>query len=224
MEIELTVELLHFAEHKIVSNLPMMKSKCIVIAILFHLFLSPALRADDFAKAFEALEKGDYKTASFYLSFFASNGDSVAQYNMGLLYRDGLGVEKNPKVALSWLYLAAQQRHMLSNFAIAKLLETYPYLANRKKGRLHFLKEAAFLGHAIAPLEIGNFYYLRQETDFDLVRAMVWWIVSSERNAPGSVEMISSVSPLLDHSQMNQVTLKLADCDSKTYRNCLDNF
>ena len=90
----------------------MMRSKCIVIAVLFYLFSSLALKADDYAKAFEALERGDYEMATYYLSFFASNGDRVAQYNMGILYRDGLGVEKNPKVALSWLYLAAQQRHM----------------------------------------------------------------------------------------------------------------
>lgn len=202
----------------------MIRSKCIVITVLLYLFSGLALRADDYAKAFEALEIGDYGTATYYLSFFASNGDSVAQYNMGILYRDGLGVEKNPKVALSWLYLAAQQSHMLSNFAIAKLIETHPHLADRKKGGLHFLKEAAFLGHAIAPLEIGNFYYSRQETDFDLVRAMVGWIVSSERNAPGAVEMITSVSPLLNHVQMDQVTVKLADCDNKSYRDCLDNF
>ena len=62
---------------------------------------------DDYAKAFEALETGDYKTARFHLSLFANCGDSVAQYNMGILYRDGLGVEKNPQVALSWFYLAA---------------------------------------------------------------------------------------------------------------------
>ena len=194
------------------------------VDILFYLFSSLALKADDYAKAFEALETGNYETAAYYLSFFASNGDSVAQYNMAILYRDGLGVEKNPKVALSWLYLAAQQRHMLSNFAIAKLMETHPHLADKKKGRLHFLKEAAFLGHATAPLEIGNFYYLRQETEYDLVRAMVWWTLSYDRNAPGAVEMIASVSPLLDSSQMDQVSVKLADCDNKTYRDCLDNF
>ena len=133
-------------------------------------------------------------------------------------------VLKKSQSRSSWLYLAAQQRHMLSNFAIAKLMETHPHLADRKKGRLHFLKEAAFLGHAIAPLEIGNFYYSRQETDFDLVRAMVWWIVSSDRDAPGAVEMISSVSPLLNRVQMDQVTVKLADCDNKSYRDCLGNF
>ena len=114
---------------------------------------------------------------------------------------------------------------MLSNFAIAKLTEKHTDLAERKKGRLHFLREAAFLGHAIAPLEIGNFYYLRQETDYDLVRAMVWWILSSDRNAPGVDAMIASVSPLLSLKlSNNQVSAKLADCDNKTYRDCLGRF
>ena len=121
-----------------------MKLKCIAIAILFYLFSSLALKADDYAKAFEALERGDYETASFYQSFFASNEDSVAQYNMGLLYRDGLGVEKNLKVALSWFYLAAQQCHMSSNFAIAKLIEKHTYLATRKKGDYIFLRRPLF--------------------------------------------------------------------------------
>ena len=113
---------------------------------------------------------------------------------------------------------------MLSNFAIAKLIEKYKYLADRTKGRLHFRKEAAFLGHAIAPLEIGNFYYMRRKTDYDLVTAMVRWIVSSDRNAPGAVDMIASISPSLDRSQMDQVSVKLADCDNKTYRDCLSDF
>ena len=91
----------------------MLRLKCIATVILIYLFSNFALKADDYAKAFDALERADYETASFCRSFFVSNGDSVAQYNMALLYRDVLVVEKNPKVALSWFYLAAQQRHML---------------------------------------------------------------------------------------------------------------
>ena len=211
-------------QNRIVGNSVMRTATCFVIVILFYFCSSLSLKAGDYEKAFEALEKGDYKTAAFYLSFFASNGDTVAQYNMGLLYRDGLGVEKNPTVALSWFYLAAQQQHMLSNYAIAKLMDRHKNLTDKKGRKLHFLKEAAFLGHAIAPLEIGNFYYLRQETPYDLVRAMVWWILSSDRNAPGAVETISSISPKLNQNQMQQVSIKLADCDNQTYRECLADF
>ena len=58
----------------------MRRNSCFVVS-----FSSLALKADDYAKAFEALESGDYETATYYLSFFASNGDSVSQYNMGIL-------------------------------------------------------------------------------------------------------------------------------------------
>ena len=36
--------------------------------------------------------------------------------------------------------------------------------------------------------------------------------------------MIASVSPLLSPTQMDQVSAKLADCDNKTYRDCLEDF
>ena len=54
---------------KKVGNVAMLRLRCIAIVILFYLFSNLALKADDYAKAFEALERGDYETASFYLSF-----------------------------------------------------------------------------------------------------------------------------------------------------------
>ena len=121
----------------------MMRSKCIVIGVLLYFFSSHALKADDYTKAFEALERGDYKTATYYLSFFASNGDSVAQYNMGILYRDGLGVEKIPK-SLSHGYTSRLSNVICCQTSRLQEADGDPHLADRKKGRLHFLKEAAF--------------------------------------------------------------------------------
>jgi TPR repeat protein len=138
----------------------MIKINFLLLTGLFYFFASISLNAGDYEKAFEALKEEKYEEASYYLSYFASNGDSVAQYNMGLLYRDGLGVEKNIEVALSWLNLAAQQKHMLANFAVAKILEKNRNLGSRDADQLNYLKEAAFSGHAIAPLEIGNYLLL----------------------------------------------------------------
>ena len=51
---------------KILGKLAMMRLKCILIAIFFYFSSSLALKADDYAKAFEALERGDYETATFF--------------------------------------------------------------------------------------------------------------------------------------------------------------
>ncbi len=201
-----------------------MKSKLFLLTIIVHFFSSLSVDASDYKKGFEALEKEKYEEAIYYLSFFASNGDSVAQYNMGILYRDGLGVEVNSQVALAWFNLAAQQRHTLANFAIAKLLQKNADLHSTELDPLYYLKEASFLGHAIAPLEVGNFYYSRQDSPHDLVRAIVWWMLSLERNAPGASENISEISSSLDENQMDAISVKLAECDSQTLRKCLTNF
>ena len=65
-----------------------------LVTVIIYFFSNVCLEASDYKKGFEALEEEKYEEAIYYLSFFASNGDSVAQYNMGILYRDGLGVEK----------------------------------------------------------------------------------------------------------------------------------
>ena len=193
-------------------------------ALIFVCFLPPASNASDYEIAFAALEKKDFKKAAYYLSYFASNGDDVAQYNMGILYRDGLGVKKNNKVALSWFLLSAEQDHMLANYAVAKLIENTEDLNPLGRNAIDYYKEAAFLGHAIAPLEIGNFYFSRKQVPKDLVRAFIWWSLSFERGAPNVYDNISRITPKLNKNQMDLIVLKLAECDSSTLRTCLANF
>ncbi|MBR6902145.1 MAG: sel1 repeat family protein, partial [Synergistaceae bacterium] len=41
----------------------------------------------------------------------ADNGDAIAQYNIGSLYENGLGVKKNYKKAIEWYEKAAAQGH-----------------------------------------------------------------------------------------------------------------
>ena len=192
--------------------------------LIFVCLLPLTSSASDYERAFAALERKDFKKAAYYLSYFASNGDDVAQYNMGILYRDDLGVEKNNKVALSWFLLSAEQNHMLANYAIAKLIEDKEGLYQFERDAIDFYKEAAFLGHAIAPLEIGNFYFSRKQVPEDLVRAFIWWSLSFERGAPNVYENISRITPTLSKSQMDSIVLKLAECDNSTLRVCLANF
>ena len=40
---------------------------------------------------------------------FASQGNAAAQYNLGLMYRNGEGVPKDDAEAVKWYHLAADQ-------------------------------------------------------------------------------------------------------------------
>ncbi|MGA8496007.1 MAG: tetratricopeptide repeat protein, partial [Xanthobacteraceae bacterium] len=63
--------------------------------------------ADRMAEAYEASRRGDYARALEIWGPLAHAGVARAQNNVGACFTEGLGVERDPKLALQWLSLAA---------------------------------------------------------------------------------------------------------------------
>ena len=63
----------------------------------------------DFQKGVDAYDKGDYATALKEFMPLAEQGDASAQYNLGQIYRQGLGVPEDYKTAEKWYILSAEQ-------------------------------------------------------------------------------------------------------------------
>ena len=45
-------------------------------------------------------------------------GDDKAQYNLGIMYKKGLGVLVDEYEAFSWFFLSANQGNILANYAL----------------------------------------------------------------------------------------------------------
>jgi len=60
---------------------------------------------------YTALQRGDFRVAGARFLPLAEKGDARAQYNLGLLYSSGLGVEQDYQAALKWHRMAAAQGH-----------------------------------------------------------------------------------------------------------------
>ena len=78
------------------------------VLLLTLLLGTPAFSAD-FQKGVTAAQSGDYATALRELTPLAKQGDADAQYNLGLMYRNGQGVPQDYKTAVKWYRLAAEQ-------------------------------------------------------------------------------------------------------------------
>ena len=63
----------------------------------------------DFQAGWAAYEKGDYQAALHEWTPLAEQGDKEAQFNLGLIYEHGKGVEQDYKTAAQWYRLAANQ-------------------------------------------------------------------------------------------------------------------
>ena len=179
------------------------------------------VRADTYSRGFQALEKRDYKTALYYLSLFAANGDAKANYNLGIMYRDGLGVKKDDVQSLIHFIEAAESRHILGNYAVG-----LAFLQGRGSNvdvetALYYLKEATLLGHALSPVEMGRIYFEGGLTERDVVAAHFWWSVARDRNAPVAKESLNSLNQQMTEAQKEQAALQQQRCRTQTLRKCL---
>ncbi len=84
------------------------------------LFSSPAL-ADNSGQCLQLFYMKQYARALNFCTLAAKEGDSHAQYALGLIYSDGLGTAKNRAEAIKWLRAAADQSYAAAHYRLEKL-------------------------------------------------------------------------------------------------------
>src|SRR5687768_10835564 len=82
---------------------PAMRARLAIMIAMVALFGAAAAVAASSDDAFTAFAKGDYKTASKLMVPLADAGDVRAQYNLGTMYNNALGVRQDYKEAAKWL-------------------------------------------------------------------------------------------------------------------------
>ena len=83
---------------------------CIFSLIIFvYLYHGVTAYAATKSEAVSAMNKGDYPLALNLWTKLAQQGDAIAQYNVGVFYRDGLGVPPSDYEASRWFRIAAKQ-------------------------------------------------------------------------------------------------------------------
>ena len=122
------------------------------------LLVSLQARGADFFAAYEAFQRGDYEEARATWSTLAHDGDVDAQFNLGTLYENGLGVEEDAETAARWYRAAAERRLDLARLALARLQRTGALEPGPDEDQIKLLETAARRGLAEAQFELGVAY------------------------------------------------------------------
>ena len=89
--------------------------KRLIITVYFSLSLSTVSIgmswSGDYQKGLDAAQNGNYTAALKEWRPLAEQGHSESQFVLGLLYRNGKGVEKDFSTAIKWYLLAAENGH-----------------------------------------------------------------------------------------------------------------
>ncbi len=161
----------------------------LLLALLLAGIAAPA-RAD-YASAYRAYQRADYKAALAELQPLARQGDYKAQRLLAEMYADGLGVEQDYKQASLWYQRSADQGYAP---AMAGLGDLYFYgngVAQDQKEALRWYREGAERGDPEAEYDYGLVFHdgsAGQRRDFDL--AMKWFLRAAAQGHAAALNMV----------------------------------
>src|ERR1700720_1417484 len=95
-----------------------MKLKRAIAAIVLVPAFATPVAAGTFEDAVDANARGDYVKALRLIRPLANDGDAAAQFNLGLMYMTGHGVQQDDSAAALWFRKAADQGEAVAEFLL----------------------------------------------------------------------------------------------------------
>ena len=176
--------------------------------------------SDDLESGYEALQNRNYPKALYYLSYYAVLGDPKAQYNLGIMYNKGFGVEVDKKEAVGWFLLSAEHGNMLAQYALGYAYYKGEGVLQNFESALRHFKNSAFQGHPSSQVNIGKIYFLGQGIEKSLPKAHMWWRIAEEKGLNGAYENIIMVEKIMSDKELTEAINLYNDCQKKTLPNC----
>ena len=183
--------------------------------------------ANERLRGYQALEQKDYKTALYYLSYDANLGDDKAQYNLGIIYKKGLGVSVDENEAFSWFFLSASQGNILANYALGHAYLKGSGINKNYKLALKSFKFSALGDHPTSRLILGNMYFQGQGVEVSYPKAFLWWRLAEDLNIHGARQNINMIKEKMSKDEYNEGYVLYSNCMKNTLYNCtkqIDDF
>jgi uncharacterized protein len=119
--------------------------------------------------------------ADFYqeMRSLAEQGHAEAQYNLGAMYTNGIGVPQNSQEAATWYRQAAEQGHADAQFILGVMYTHGIGVPQNGQEAVKWSRKAAEQGHADAQYELGVSYYKGEGVPQDYVKAYFWWNIAA---------------------------------------------
>lgn len=131
-----------------------------------------------------AIQQKDYKKAFSLLLPIAKEGNAFAQYNVGVMYAQGVGVEKNEKEATQWYRKAADQGDSDAQSNLALMYETGRGFEKDYQKAMEWYLKAATQGNAMAQQNIGSLYLNGYGVKKDDKKAFEWYSKAASQGLP----------------------------------------
>lgn len=179
-----------------------MQKVCLSCFVLVLMALSTAALADNLDAALKAASVGDYEKASQLLLVDAEQGNAVAQTNIGLLYNEGLGVERDDREAARWYRMAADQGYPRAQYYLGTMFEEGLGVPQDYKAAAENYRLAAGQGYVKAQFELGLMYLKGQGVTQSTENAYAWWSMAATNGHEGAQQYMTSAEEQMTATQI----------------------
>ncbi len=142
---------------------------------------SSAQTPDAWSVALSAYQEKRYEQALVLLQPLAQQGNAEAQFFLGVIYCEGLGVASDCLTGARWYWRAALQGHDYAQYNLGALHSIGQGLPKDPSAAVHWWKKAAALGLAKAQFNLGLAYLEAQGVPQDAEQAEQWWLSAAEQ-------------------------------------------
>ena len=190
-----------------------------ILIIIFCLNIQVVL-ANELEKGMFALEMEDYDRAIYYLSFEAAQGNPIAQYNLGLMYKNGVGVKIDKNEAVGWFILASNNGHMLGKYALGLAYYHGSGVRTNFQKSMNLFLDASYMGHPASQINVGNMYYYGQSVGKNYPKAHMWWSLAKEKGVEAAFNNLTMIENIMSKSQLSEAEKLYNYCQKTTLPNC----
>ncbi len=195
-----------------------MKELLVLPIAFILLFGTPAFAT--IAQGLEAAESGDYTTSLKAWKLLAVQGDADAQFNLGVLYMQGLGVTPNYRVANKWFKLAAEQGDAKAQVGLGVMYIKGWGVVQDYRAAFKWFKKAAEQGRVEAQGIVSNMYEEGLGVRQDYTRAHMWGKIAASHGGNNAVEYLRIVERKMSPADLLKAQKLARECVAKNFKDC----
>lgn len=152
----------------------------------------------DYHRARRAYEVGRFTEALQILEKLAEGGDAKAQYEIALMYLQGIGTRVDPARGGYWMLAAANNGNVAAMVEIGGRFESGANVERNYLLSFTWYRRAAALEDPIAAYRLAGLYERGAGVQRDLPRAWAWYRLSRKFGNPIAIESTDRVWKLMD--------------------------
>jgi TPR repeat protein len=199
----------------------------LLLTVIATLFLGVGVaRAGTFEDGLAAYQHGDYGEALKWYRLAADQGNAAAQFALGGMYENGLGLPQDYAKAVKWFRLAAAQGYANAQYELGILYDDGLGVQQDYAQAADWFRLAAAQGDAGAQTNLGLMYDSGHGVPQDYVRAHMWFNLAGTAGGvppgvvPPGVMYRDMVSKLMTPQQIAEAQQMAQKCQQRKFKDC----